>query len=434
LPPFSCFFFLDRQEETRSDLPATNLKLIHTGKVLKDADTVESCNIKPNAFLVVMVVKAKKAAPTPAPTPTPKPTTTSTPATAPAPAQTTTTENVAPSPSPDAPPDAPNAPSTETSPPAPTSTASAGDELPAEAVANLIAMGFPEAEVRACLTASQGNPDVAVEFLMNGIPPQLQALQQAAQTNQNPPSSSSTANQGAPLQSLRDHPQINQLRRLVQSNPQALQQVLTQIGEQQPDLLREINQNQQTFIEIMNQPVQDDAPASASNPVAPTSSEVSNRTTSPIDSADLLGGLTNPAQMTEMIQNMNPADLQRMAALMGLSPDQLTSTAQMINQMPPEQFQEYMNMAMQSGIPNMEGDGGIGGGQQVLQLSEEEMAAVNRLADMGFDRSEAAQAYIACDKNEALAANLLMDGGFGFGDGAFGESGGNNDDGDDMYD
>ena len=35
---------------------------------------------------------------------------------------------------------------------------------------------------------------------------------------------------------------------------------------------------------------------------------------------------------------------------------------------------------------------------------------------MGFDRSEAAQAYIACDKNEALAANLLMDGGFGFQD------------------
>ena len=36
------------------------------------------------------------------------------------------------------------------------------------------------------------------------------------------------------------------------------------------------------------------------------------------------------------------------------------------------------------------------------------MAAVVRLADMGFDRTEAAQAYLACDKNEALAANLLM--------------------------
>ena len=51
------------------------------------------------------------------------------------------------------------------------------------------------------------------------------------------------------------------------------------------------------------------------------------------------------------------------------------------------------------------------GGAQVLRLSEEEMAAVDRLTEMGFDRTEAAQAYLACDKNEALAANLLMDGG-----------------------
>ena len=58
------------------------------------------------------------------------------------------------------------------------------------------------------------------------------------------------------------------------------------------------------------------------------------------------------------------------------------------------------------------GRGGMGGAQ-VLRLSEEEMAAVDRLTEMGFDRTEAAQAYLACDKNEALAANLLMDGGFG---------------------
>jgi UV excision repair protein RAD23 len=52
---------------------------------------------------------------------------------------------------------------------------------------------------------------------------------------------------------------------------------------------------------------------------------------------------------------------------------------------------------------------------------------------MGFDRADAAQAFLACDKNEALAANLLMDGGFGFGND---DSGGNEggDDMDDMYD
>ena len=47
------------------------------------------------------------------------------------------------------------------------------------------------------------------------------------------------------------------------------------------------------------------------------------------------------------------------------------------------------------------------------QLTQEEADAVDRLASMGFEKAAAAQAYLACDKNEMLAANLLMDGGFG---------------------
>jgi UV excision repair protein RAD23 len=34
---------------------------------------------------------------------------------------------------------------------------------------------------------------------------------------------------------------------------------------------------------------------------------------------------------------------------------------------------------------------------------------VTQLAALGFSKIEAAQAYIACDKNEELAANLLFD-------------------------
>lgn len=48
-------------EGAKPELPAATMKLIHSGKVLKDADTIASCNIKPNDFLVVMVTKAKKA-------------------------------------------------------------------------------------------------------------------------------------------------------------------------------------------------------------------------------------------------------------------------------------------------------------------------------------------------------------------------------------
>ncbi|CAK0877228.1 unnamed protein product [Prorocentrum cordatum] len=55
------------------------------------------------------------------------------------------------------------------------------------------------------------------------------------------------------------------------------------------------------------------------------------------------------------------------------------------------------------------GAGGPGPGQNVVRLSEEESAAVDRLAALGFDRNMAAQAYFACDKNEELAANFLFD-------------------------
>merc|ERR1719198_994274 len=84
------------------------------------------------------------------------------------------------------------------------------------------------------------------------------------------------------------------------------------------------------------------------------------------------------------------------------------------------------------------GAGGMGGmmppgagggpppGANVVRLSPEDAAAVGRLSELGFGRDDVVQAYLACDKNEALAANLLMDGSFessgmgGGGAGAFG--------------
>jgi UV excision repair protein RAD23 len=233
-----------------------------------------------------------------------------------------------------------------------------------------------------------------------------------------------------------------------------LQQVLTQIGQQQPELLQEINANQAVFLEMMNEPVDETAPAA---PSAPTGR-------SALSGNRMLGGLpgmANPMQMNEIIQNMSPEELNQMAATMGVTPEQLRVTAQLVGQMPPDQFQEhmmqamqnmpaeqlqeYMMQAMQQDAAMEQGGGGMLGGRQILRLTEEEMAAVDRLTEMGFDRAEAAQAFLACDKNEALAANLLMDS-MGDGGGAFGFEGSGDDhnhgdhhDGDDdaddeMYD
>ncbi len=287
---------------------------------------------------------------------------------------------------------------------------------------------------------------------MNGIPPGVAeaaaarasgaaAAPAAAPGSGGGGGSGGGSSSGGPLQSLRNHPQFDALRRLVQSNPQTLQAVLTQIGQQDPQLLQEINANQAVFLEMMNEPIAEGGSGSAG---AGASTGGAGAGAGAGGMEAMLGGMSNPAQMAQMLQAMGAEERASMAAMMGLTTEQLDATMQMIGQMPPEQFQQYMQMAMAGGGGGMGGmgggGGGGGGGGMAIQLTQEEMAAVDRLASMGFDRAEAAQAYLACDKNEELAANLLMDGGFGFADdgGAGGGAppGGNGGggDGDDMYD
>jgi len=499
-------------EQQKSELVAESMKLIHSGKVLKDSETIADCQIQPNAFLVVMVSKKKKPVAAVAAaldvasndsdskpvaesklsstetgstgvtttttssttaTTTTNMATPSTPAALPSTSSSTASAPLAPLRNRTAPASSTTTPGNDHDASIDAAAAAAAEEdasvdvndndmlLPPEAVSNLTAMGFPEAEVKACLRVAGGNPDLAVEFLMNGIPEHVAAAV-AAGGGRNATAAVGRPPQGQPLEQLRNHPQIDQLRQLVQSNPAMLQAVLTQIGQQQPELLQEINLHQELFLQIMNEPVGTtsggDGSGSSSGgggAVAGTSSGTAGSgsdTDIPLGpgglTAEMMQGLGNPAQLAQMIDSMTPEQLQSMSAMMGLTPDQLRMTAQAISRMPPEELQNYMNMAMEG----MDDEGGIasggmgqgrgmgagaGGGSQYVTLTDEELAAVERLTAMGFDRMEAVQAYLACDKNEELAANLLMDGGFGFGFGNDEGMGGGHedeDDGDDMYD
>ena len=389
----------------RPDFSVDRQKLIHSGKVLKDASTVAESGFKENDFLVCMVTKevakpaARPAATTTASATAPSATAAATDAAA---ASSTTTSAT----------DSTTAPSTaqptSAAPPAPPIV-----EISEEAIAAITAMGFPDAEARYALTAARGDGNLAVEFLTNGPPEQFANAPAPAPTTAGASTSAGSTMSAAPggsndgpLAQLRLHPQFTQLQRLVQSNPAALTQVLEAIGQQDADLLATIHANHDAFVAMMNEPIVEQ-PANQDANVPPAMRGMPGA-----------GGISevNPAQLVQMLMALPEEQRNQAAASMGMTAEQLNQFTAALSSMPPEQLQEVQNM--------MAGATGAQRNAQVIRLTPEELAAVRRLQELGFSEQQAVQAFIACDRNETLAANMLFDGGFGFDD---------DDGGDDMY-
>lgn len=350
------------------NFPKDRQVLIYKGQVLKDETTLKDNSIDEDGFMVVTVLKGKAAPPAKKPEPKPKE------EPKPAPAESKSAppaEKEAAAPTPMETSEGPAA--GEGSPSAGYYQNSASNLATGSALESSVQMmcdmGFEKEQVIKAMRAAFNNPDRAVEYLMSGIPeqPQPQAQPQAPTPpasepiSSTPPAAQPEAGAGAggpniqalnmfpqgipglgagggeggnagaqgaaqsqsELSFLRNNPQFQALRQMVQANPQILQPMLQELGKQNPQLLQLINSNQGDFLRMLN------------------------------ESMDGSGSPGGP------------------------------------------------------GVPGMEG--GMEPPQNVVSVTAEEKESIDRLEAMGFDRALCIEAFFACDKNEALAANYLLE-------------------------
>ncbi|CAA3021942.1 ubiquitin receptor RAD23c-like isoform X1 [Olea europaea subsp. europaea] len=279
--------------------PAAQLMLIHQGKVLKDGTTLGENNVAENSFVVVMPTKSKSSSG--------EGSTTST-----APAVKVQPKSAAPptsaptSTAPQAPAAAPAPVPAPASSPIPVPAAADVSDVYGHAASNLVAGNNLEGTIQQILDMGGGtwdrdtvvralraafnNPERAVEYLYSGIPesaavpptarsaPSTQATNVPSQSQQTAqpapvPSTGPNANpldlfpQGLPtmgsnvggantLDFLRNSQQFQALRTMVQANPQILQPMLQELGKQNPNLLRLIQEHQADFLRLINEPVE----------------------------------------------------------------------------------------------------------------------------------------------------------------------------------
>ncbi|TID20290.1 uv excision repair protein rad23 [Venturia nashicola] len=293
--------------------PATQ-KLIYSGKILADDKTVEFYKIEEKGFIVCMVSKPKaapgasasKAAPAVPSTPARESVRTPAPPAAPAPALASGGANPPATPSP-----APAAAATERSFNDPSSL-TMGTERQA-AIENMESMGFPRADIDRAMRAAYNNPDRAVEYLLTGIPENLareQAPARAAATPAAAPAAAplpaapapsgdeavdlfaqaaaaaqaggagrgaarsapaagagvgalggdaAAALAGGNLDFLRNNPQFQQLRQIVQQQPQMLDPILQQVSAGNPQLAQMIASQPQEFLRLLAEDSDEDA-------------------------------------------------------------------------------------------------------------------------------------------------------------------------------
>ncbi|XP_026535366.1 UV excision repair protein RAD23 homolog A isoform X2 [Notechis scutatus] len=244
-------------EKGKEAFPVSGQKLIYAGKILSDDVPIKEYKIDEKNFVVVMVTKNKTGSGAPVSSPTDA-AATSEPTPSSGPMAATVSPLQASPPSEEKPPEE----SVTVSPLESTVGMGCEDDAASTLVTGseyetmlteIMSMGYERERVVAALRASYNNPHRAVEYLLMGIPgspePERAPIQESQP--QDPP-----APEGEnPLEFLRDQPQFQNMRQVIQQNPALLPALLQQLGQENPQLLQQISQHQEQFIQMLNEPL-----------------------------------------------------------------------------------------------------------------------------------------------------------------------------------
>lgn len=348
----------------------SQIKLIFSGKVLKDGDSVESCNFK-DGNEVIFMVSAKKAtatkvtessAPKAQSEETPSE---STPATS---TQPETNQNETTEP-------ATNSSSENTE--APNAGTDDGFVVGSErnaTIERIMEMGYERAEVERALRAAFNNPDRAVEYLLMGIPETLRP--QEGQTSQ-------------------EH------------------EADVDMNEEEST---EGNAEPPAEDDLFAQAARDSATPSAAQTAGGTTSESAGSATGGppgsigLTMEDLLALRQvvsgNPEALAPLLENLSNRYPQLREQIMA-NPEVFVS---MLLEAVGDNLQGAMDFeAIAEGEGDIvEGADGFAEENAPITLSPEDEQAISRLCELGFERTLVIQVYFACDKNEEIAANMLF--------------------------
>lgn len=230
-------------------------------------------------------------------------------------------------------------------------------------IQNIMEMGYERPQVEAALRAAFNNPHRAVEYLLTGIPESLQA----------PPAPQATSQ--API----------------------------------ADSTHDSTANDDTQEEGGENLFEAAAAAAAAQGGAGAEGDAEG-------AAEGAGGeLGDDAQLNLLRTALqsNPELIQPLLENLAASNPQIAS---LIQQDPEGFIRTFLGGSGEDlGLEDAEGaegaEGALGGGEGEtvqIQISEQDESAINRLCELGFDRNLVIQVYLACDKNEEVAADILF--------------------------